>query len=70
MISWSILITILTISGCSFFPPTVEIKAGQKAYIAKPVNVYVYVTDKATGKRLRCIAKAKEGWLVGREKNK
>ena len=59
--------TILS-SGCSFFPPTVEIKAGQKAYIAKPVNVYVYVTDKATGKRLRCIAKAQDGWLLGREK--
>ncbi|NCA81037.1 MAG: hypothetical protein EOM76_12845 [Sphingobacteriia bacterium] len=55
-------------SGCDFFTPTVEIKPGQKAYIAKPVNVYVYVTDKATGKRLRCIAKAQEGWLLGREK--
>jgi amino acid permease len=63
-------LTVILSSGCSFFPQTVEIKPGQKAYIAKPVNVYVYVTDKATGKRLRCIAKAKEGWLVGREKNK
>ena len=63
-----ILLTMMISSGCDFFTPTVEIKPGQKAYIAKPVKVHVFVTDKADGVRKRCIYNAQVNDLIGKEK--
>jgi len=61
------LLTSGALSGCS--PREVYLSPGQIAEVARGVKVYVWITNKATGKRERRVVRANPGWYVGRPKS-